>query len=79
MHRYHRQPCIEQPLDQQTIGPLKRHQRHLQTHKPGAQRSDARLVVTIPPALDDPAALVDHAQRVLLAGPIDPQRTDDQT
>ena len=72
MHRHHRQPSVQQPLDQQTVGPLERHQRHPQTHKPRAQRPDPGLVVTKSAALHDPPPLVDHAHRVLLAGPIHP-------
>src|SRR5437763_1212504 len=43
---------------------------HRRSIAPRAQRADPRLVVPEPPALHDPPALVDHAHRVLLAGPI---------
>ena len=72
MHRDHRQPGIQQPLDQQPVGPLDRDQRHPEPQQPRAQRPDPGLVVTITATLHDPPALVDDAHRVLLAGPINP-------
>jgi len=70
VHRDDQQTRVKQTLDQQTIGSLQRHQRDLETDQPRAQRPDARLVVTEPAALHDPTPLVDHANRVLLAGPV---------
>jgi hypothetical protein len=70
VHREDQQTRVEQTLDQQTIGSLQRHQRDLETDQPRAQRPDPRLVVTEPTALNDSALLVDHADRVLLAGPV---------
>ena len=72
MHRDDSQARIQQPLDQQPIGPLERHQRHPQAQQPHAQRPDPRLVVPVAAPLQDPPALVDHAHRVLLARPVHP-------
>ena len=79
MHRHHRQAGVQQPLDQKPVRPLERHQRHPQTQQPGAQRPDPGLVVPVTPPLHDPPPLVDHAHRVLLAGPIHPGKPDHQT
>jgi hypothetical protein len=72
VHRDHRQASIQQPLDQQPIGPIDRQQHDAKLKQPAAQRLDPTLVVTVPASLDDPAVLVDYARGVLLAGPIDP-------
>src|SRR3954471_9735177 len=73
MNRDHRQAGVEQPLDQQPIRPLDRDQHHPERDQPRAQRLDPTLLMTVTAALDDPPATVDHAHRVLLAGPIDPR------
>src|SRR5205085_5214430 len=67
-------PSVQQPLDQKPVGSLERNQRHPQTHQPGAQRPDPRLVVVVALALQDPPTLVDHAHCVLLASPVDPSK-----
>jgi len=72
MHRDHRQAGIEQPLDQKPVRSLERDQRHPQTQKPSAQRPDPRLVMPVATTFHDPSPLVDHAHRVLLAGPVHP-------
>ena len=72
VHRDHGQPRIQQPVDQQPVGSLQRNQHDPQTHQARAQRPDPLLVVAIPAPLQDPPPLVDHAHRVLLAGPIHP-------
>jgi hypothetical protein len=72
MHRNHREPGIEQALDQKPVGPLDRDQRHPLTQQPGAQRPDPPLVVAVATPLHNPAPLIHDADRVLLAGPVDP-------
>jgi hypothetical protein len=70
MYRDHPQARVEQPLDQQPVGALDRHQPDAELDQPPAQRPDATLVVTEAPTLNDPPLAVDHADGVLLAGPI---------
>jgi hypothetical protein len=70
MQRDHHQPGIQKPIDQQAVGPLDRDQPDPQTNQSRAQRPDPRLVAAVAAALHDPPPLVDHAHRVLLAGPI---------
>jgi hypothetical protein len=74
MHRDHGQARIQQPVDQQPIRSLERDQRDLQMSQPCAQRPDPFLAVPIPAPFQNPASLIDHARRVLLAGPIDPSK-----
>jgi hypothetical protein len=75
VHGDHRQARVEQPLDQQPIRPLHRDQFHAIVHQPPAQRADPPLVMPVASTLHDPAVLVEHAARVLLAGPIHASKT----
>jgi hypothetical protein len=66
---------VEQPLDQQPVRSLDRDQLHPDVNQPPAQRADPALVMPVAATFDDPSTLVDHAARVLLAGPIDASKT----
>ena len=70
MDRHHPQPGVQQPLDQDSVRPLDRDQRHLQTHKRVAQRDQPALVVRERRGEDSLARLVSHEQVVLLRRPI---------
>ncbi len=65
---------IQQPVDQQAVGALDRNPLDAQGPHPGDQRPDPSLVVGEELARKLPARCVDHAKRVLLAGPVDPRR-----
>ena len=73
--RDHPQARVQQPLDQQPVGPLDRDQLHPQVQKPPAQRPDPALIMPVTATLDDPPVRVDHAARVLLASPINASKT----
>jgi hypothetical protein len=72
MHRDHPQAGVQQPLDQQPVRTLDRDQRHVERDQPRAQRRDPALVMPVTATLEDPPVAVDHTDRMLLAGPIDP-------
>jgi hypothetical protein len=71
MDRDHPQTRVQQPLDQQPIRPLDRHQRDVELEQPHTQGAQPAFVMPVAPTLDDPPVPVDNADGVLLAGPID--------
>ena len=73
--RDHPQVRVQQPLDQQPVRALDRDQLDPQVQQAAAQRGDPTLVMPIAAALHDPPVLVDHAARMLLAGPINASKT----
>jgi hypothetical protein len=67
-------PAAEQPLDQQPVRPLHRHQL-AQVDQPPAHTADPVLVMPVAATLDHPPGLVDHAARMFLDGPIGASKT----
>ena len=71
MDRDHDQTCIEQPVDHDPVRALDRHPLHLQLDQLATERRDPGLVVRDYSLPQRRPGLVDHADRVLLARPVD--------
>jgi hypothetical protein len=71
MDRDHDQTCIEQPVDHDPVRALDRHPLHLKLDQLATERRDPGLVVRDYSLPQPRAGRVDHADRVLLAGPVD--------
>ena len=72
MHGDHGHACLQESVDEDPIGALDRHPLHIESDQFAAERGDSRLLVgdySLPQARP---GLVDHAEGVLLAGPVDP-------
>jgi integrase len=72
VQRQHAQTCIEQPLDQQHVRSLDRHQTDIQPHQSTTQRPQTLLVVRERRRQHLHASLIGHEHVVLLRRPIDP-------
>ena len=75
MDREHRRAGVQEPVDQQAVRPFDPDQLDLEIDQPPAQRADPALVMPIAATLHDPPVFVDHAARMLLAGPFDASKT----
>jgi hypothetical protein len=71
MQRQDPQSGLQQPLDQQPIGPLDRDQRHLVAHEGAAQPPHSGLVVRERRGQDLLARLISNQHVVLLGRPVD--------
>jgi hypothetical protein len=71
MQRQHPQPRVQQPLDQQPVRPLDRHQRHVQAHQRPAQRPQPLFVMRERRRQQLLARRVGDQHIVLLRRPID--------
>ncbi len=71
MQRQDPQSGVQQPLDQQPVGPLDRDQRHLVAHECATQRPQPGLVVRERGSQDLHARLVGDEHIVLLGRPVD--------
>jgi hypothetical protein len=71
VQRQQSQPRVQQPLDQQPVGPLDRDQPNLEAHQRAAQRPQPRLVVREAAREQLLASLVLDQDIVLLRRPVD--------
>ncbi len=71
MQRQNPQPRVQQPLDQQPVGPLDRDQAHPVAHQGAAQAAHPGLIVRERRGQDPLARLISDQHVVLLGRPID--------
>ncbi len=71
MQRQHPQPRVQEPLDQQPVRPLDRHQPHLQAHQLPAQRPQPLLVMLERGGQQPLARRIGDEHVVLVRRPID--------
>ena len=71
MHGDHGYACLQEPLDEDPIGALDRHPLHLKLVQLAAERHDPGLVVGDEALAQPRAELVDDAEGVFLACPVD--------